>query len=179
MTFLPIQGYEDYLINKRGVVISLPKKCWNGYGYFISKKKTLKHSRSNGYATVGLTKEGKTKNIYLHRLLAIAFIPNPSNKNCINHKDGNKLNNSINNIEWCTLRENMQHAFRTGLNKGKPHYGESNSFCKFSNEVISKVRQLSGKQTLGKVAEMFDMSIPHVWAIQNNKTRTEGETYAK
>lgn len=57
------------------------------------------------------------KHIRLHRLIAQAFIPNPENKRCVNHKDGNKLNNHIDNLEWMTSSENNQHAYDTGLRR--------------------------------------------------------------
>lgn len=59
------------------------------------------------------------KNYRTHRILALAFIPNPHNKPQINHKDGNKLNNRISNLEWATAKENVAHALRTGLAKSK------------------------------------------------------------
>lgn len=67
--------------------------------------------QNTGYRTV--TINGKKYSI--HRLVAEAFISNPENKPFVNHIDGNKLNNSIENLEWCTNKENVQHAFRTGL----------------------------------------------------------------
>ena len=57
----------------------------------------------------------RKKYCLVHRLVANAFIPNPENKRCINHKDGNKKNNNINNLEWVSYSENMKHAYRTGL----------------------------------------------------------------
>ena len=72
---------------------------------------------SCGYKVFGLTKNNKYKVNSLHRIVALAFIPNPNNYDTVNHKDGNKLNNSIDNLEWCTQRENVIHAWRTGLSK--------------------------------------------------------------
>ena len=67
------------------------------------------------YYAVMLWLGNKSKCAKVHRLVAEAFIPNPDNLPCINHKDGNKLNNQVTNLEWCTYQENMQHAVRTGL----------------------------------------------------------------
>ena len=65
---------------------------------------------SHGYVVVSLTKNGKKKDCKLHRLLAMTFIPNPYDYDCVNHKDGDKLNNSIDNLEWCTKGYNNRHA---------------------------------------------------------------------
>lgn len=84
--------------------------------------------RNNGYMAIMLYKNGKFTNKLVHRLVAEAFIPNPHGKKQINHIDGNKENNSIGNLEWCTQSENMTHAFKTGLSKAqsKGKYGSSN-----------------------------------------------------
>jgi|694.fasta_scaffold133323_7 hypothetical protein len=71
-----------------------------------------------GYRKVILVdKLNKPKQFYVHRLVALAFIPNPENKSSVNHKDGNKLNNNVDNLEWMTQQENVQHAWDTGLNE--------------------------------------------------------------
>lgn len=89
-------------------------------GYFISSKgevknpkgKTLKPQKTrNGYLRVCIN--GKYQRI--HRLVAEAFVSNYNNYNQINHKDGNKANNNANNLEWCTAKQNIQHAYKTGL----------------------------------------------------------------
>lgn len=100
--------------------------------YFIGSNGTVKNSRghekaikseSNGYKHIDLYADGKRSIKRVHRLVAEAFIPNPDNKPDVNHIDGNKLNNSVDNLEWVTKSENMQHAFRTGLNKYHPTSG--------------------------------------------------------
>lgn len=76
-----------------------------------------------GYALVSLSKNGKKKKFRIHRLVAEAFIPNPNNYPCVNHIDGNKLNNNVNNLEWCTEKQNMEHAAKFNLvNRGKRQY---------------------------------------------------------
>ncbi|MBL0182493.1 MAG: HNH endonuclease [Chitinophagaceae bacterium] len=111
--WVPIKNYENYYeINSVGEVRSLHKPT---YGYKMEQR--LDRA---GYYTVRLNKPGrKSSTQYVHRLLGFAFIENPDNKCCINHIDGNKLNNSINNLEWVTPSENMLHAYNTGLLKIK------------------------------------------------------------
>ena len=76
-----------------------------------------------GYYNVRLTIGGKTSNHKVHRLYAQAFIPNPKKLPFINHIDGNKLNNRLDNLEWCTQSENMEYAHRTGLIPSKSTTG--------------------------------------------------------
>lgn len=80
-----------------------------------SKSCVQPYINNKGYLCVNLYKNSKVHKFQVHRLIAIYFIPNPSNLPCVNHIDGNKLNNSISNLEWCTHQQNMQHAWDTGL----------------------------------------------------------------
>lgn len=75
------------------------------------------NNRSIGYSYVHYYSGGKQYLRPVHRLVAIAFIPNPENKPFVNHKDGNKRNNHVENLEWCTASENSKHAYDTGLNR--------------------------------------------------------------
>lgn len=75
------------------------------------------HKTIKGYYQIVLYKNGKAKRFQIHRLVAKAFIKNFENKPAVNHIDGNKLNNIVDNLEWCTLSENTLHAYRTGLEK--------------------------------------------------------------
>jgi hypothetical protein len=111
--WLPVKGYEGYYeVSNLGRVKSIERKakvC--GGGFRIVKNRILKNSLNNtGYYRVNLKKKNKN-NIYLvHRLVALGFIENPENKRTVNHKDGNKINNNISNLEWNTDLENITHA---------------------------------------------------------------------
>lgn len=71
--------------------------------------------RKDGYKSILLYKDGKYHHVLIHRIIAISFIPNPENKPCVNHKDGDKQNNNIDNLEWVTHSENTQHSFDNKL----------------------------------------------------------------
>ena len=88
-----------------------------------------------GYLIVDLYKENKATKCYVHRLLAEHFIPNPENKKQVNHIDGNKLNNSLDNLEWVTHQENLKHARDTGLKVYTNRLTES-EFLALLNEVL-------------------------------------------
>lgn len=97
----------DYLITESGQVYSVIRRIF------------LSPQMKKGYQSVTLAINGKQKPIYVHRLVALAYVPNPNNLPIPNHKDGNKLNNHYTNFEWVTNPKNVQHAFDTGLNKGR------------------------------------------------------------
>lgn len=106
-------------------------------------RKILKQNVLNEYNAV-VTKVGGRKGINIvfrvHRELAIAFIPNPENKPCANHIDGNKLNNSLDNLEWCTHSENSIHAVKLGLCDFDSIRGENNSKSILTEDLIKKIK---------------------------------------
>lgn len=116
----PVVGYEDfYCVTEYGDVYSLPRlRHLPVSGMYLSKKKILRNSVCRlGYSKHLLTNDtSERKEIKTHRIVAMAFIPNPEDKPCVNHKDGNKLNNHVSNLEWCTHKENVKHMWDTGLN---------------------------------------------------------------
>jgi len=119
-----------------------------------------------GYKTVVLFKNSVRKIYLLHRLIAMAFIPNPENKPCINHKDGNKLNNSLDNLEWCTRAENNQHAFRNGLiNKS----GEKCNLSKLKSYQVLEIRKLLKKYKQKDIARKFHIDQSTVSYIKTKR----------
>lgn len=107
-----IKGYEGlYMVSNQGEILT---KSYRGTG----KSKLLRlFDDGRGYCMVSLYKEGKIKPTRVHRIVAETFIPNPNRFPQINHIDGNKKNNNTNNLEWCTAKENIRHAWRNGLAK--------------------------------------------------------------
>lgn len=127
-----IENFNDYMISNKGNAISLKYNKVR----FISKRIDKK-----GYINYKLCKNGKCYSFKAHRLVAQAFIPNPNNKPQINHIDGNKQNNYVENLEWCNNSENQLHALKIGLRtlklysenpNAKPiiQYSKNNEFIK-------------------------------------------------
>lgn len=112
-----VNGFENlYSISEDGAVFSY-------YSNF-----ELKQFMRNGYKAVCLVSDKKKKFKNIHRMLAEAFIENPLNKSQINHIDGNKTNNSLDNLEWATPSENITHAHKTGLIPKLVHTQEYKEF---------------------------------------------------
>ncbi|WCT58847.1 NUMOD4 domain-containing protein [Limosilactobacillus vaginalis] len=111
----PVRNYEGlYEVSNMGRVKSISHKSWNGKGYFLTKPKIIKpRIKRFGYLSVALSKNNKAKEFKVHRLVAIAFIPNPQNLPQVNHKDENKLNNRVSNLEWCTPKYNNNYGEHT------------------------------------------------------------------
>jgi hypothetical protein len=109
--FRDIKDYENlYQISNFGKVKSLERIIKNNGGLYHKKEIILTPVNSRDYPCVGLSKNGKSTLSKIHRLVAEAFIPNPQNKKTVNHKDGNKLNNYVWNLEWATSKEQMNHS---------------------------------------------------------------------
>lgn len=130
-----IPNYEGlYQVSNLGRIKSLERKIKNNYNYFIHKEQLLKLciGKKDGYVYVHLTKNNKGKTTKVHRLVAKAFIPNPYNLPQINHKDENKTNNCVDNLEWCTSKYNNNYGTRNSklYNKTSFRKGHKPKSCK-------------------------------------------------
>ena len=133
-----IKGYENlYQVSNYGNVKSLDRyiKNKNGKMQFYNEK-ILRPNDSKGYLKVTLSKNNRQRTFRIHVLVAKTFISNPENKPEVNHKDGNKHNNHIDNLEWNTRRENEIHAYQKGL--AKPSKKQKEAVAKYAKENYSK-----------------------------------------
>lgn len=142
-------------------------------GYDVSNFGRIRHNNrilagsyhSDGYIFTTI----KGKQIPIHRFVANAFIPNPNNLPEVNHKDGNKMNNSVDNLEWVTRSENSKHAHDTGLQpKGLSTYKG-----KFNDEQRKEIKKLwnSGEHSRREIAKMYNVSHTCINDILNDKYR--------
>ena len=162
-----IIGYEEiYQINKKGDVKSLKR---NTPGTFTSIDKIIKKSISlKGYYTYRLSKESKTKNFLLHRLVAIHFIQNPNNEKCVNHKDGNPLNNDILNLEWCSYSYNSFHGYEKN--------GRLNPNRKLKESQVIEIKEKLKNPYWGIVKDLSIEYNVSKWIISLMKN---GKTYSR
>lgn len=154
--FVPIKGFENYEISRSG-------KVWSKFTGKILKNVV----DADGYLNVTLCAMSR-KNMRIHRLVALHFIPNPNNYPQINHKDGNKLNNSVENLEWCTCRHNIRHSFDTGLNFGRK--GEKNYMAKLTErQVVDIKKKIMQGLRVGDIAEDYNIGVYIVSKIKHGK----------
>lgn len=125
---------------------------------------------SRGYVAVNLMRNGIRRRKLLHQLVSIAFIENKNNRRQVNHKNGIKTDNNVDNLEWCTSAENIQHAFRNGLNKaskGESHYG-----CKISDEEVREIRKLRlFGMRLKTISKLYGVRFTTISSICTKKAR--------
>jgi hypothetical protein len=164
-----IKGYEGlYQVSNLGRVKSLARRVnsMSDKGRFVRERILKQVVTEAGYARVCLCKENIEKTVSVHRLVAIMFLKNPENKPEVNHKDGVKLNNYIDNLEWCTNSENGKHAYRIGLKK--PSRGVLSGSNKLSEQNVIDIRTTLSHISTRKLADKFGV---HFMTISDIRLR--------
>ncbi len=157
----PIKGYEDrYAISNLGRIKVLKPRY---------RDKVILRTFSDGFGYLHCDLSNPRKTVKVHRLVAEAFIPNPDNKPTVNHIDGDKTNNRVDNLEWNTVHENNLHANMMGLAGGVRH--NKSKFTKeqviFIRNVYKPYDKFLGAKPLSKVFEVNEVTIKK---IASNRT---------
>lgn len=148
-----VVGFEDYFqISNLGNVFSK------------RSKRILKQTKSEaGYWTFATKIGGSDHRFYVHRLVAMAFLPNELNKPYVNHKDGCKTNNMLSNLEWVTAKENNIHAWATGLQLPRP--------CPNRKLTADQVREIrTSKLSQRKLASIYGLSQSSIGCIKRRES---------
>lgn len=152
---------SDYIITKDGDVY-----------HTLNNKKLSQKISNKGYLYVYIPSSTLScgSSFFIHRLVALAYVVNIDNKPIINHIDGCKLNNSIDNLEWCTYSENNKHAFRTGLkNPTKPIIGEASNLSSHTEDEVRMVCELFERVMIQKVSMLsseYQKDLPQKYIIE-------------
>ena len=155
-----IPGYENYEIDTNGNV-------WSFYSNVWTKRKLDKHRQ--GYLRVELCSNGKCRKFLVHRLVMLAF--NGESDLTVNHINGIKDDNRLENLEYCTQSENSKHAFKIGLKVAMK--GEINPMCKLTDEDVKEIKRelLNYKLGMYKVlSERYGVTKENIGMIRRNKT---------
>ena len=154
-----IKNYPNYFVTEEGLVFSSKTNKYLKFSY-----------DQQGYQRVGLyIGNYKTKTIKVHRLIAETFIENTENKKDVNHIDGDKSNNNVSNLEWCTRSENIKHAFKTGLSTISD--AQKNRFIAMSKAQTGANNPAARKLINTETGEIFD-TIKEVLPLVNLKRTT-------
>ena len=168
--FKPIKNWEiTHKISESGEVLVLERRVYGrASSTKILKEHKLKWNYQKGYPTVALYFNKKNKRYFVHRLVYEAHIGEIPRGMQINHKDGNKGNPHVSNLEVVTPSENAKHAWRIGLNKKQ--YGENNSHSKLTTEEVKKIREMAKTKTQQEIANDFGLHQTTVHYILIGKT---------
>lgn len=158
MTWEKVEGFENYSISEDGDVRN-----------DTTMKLLKQHTNNKGYFMVNLWRNNKGYWKTVHRLLATTFIPKPEGKDCINHIDGNKQNNRLNNLEWCTPSENQLHRSRV-LNKVRT----PKEALEITRIPIICVETGKIYESISEAARMCGLWQQNISSVLNSSTRTAG-----
>ena len=173
----PIIDYENlYMISNLGRVKKLENQVTqkdlkgNIYTRTFPEKILKERNNKTDYITVGLNTNNISKTFRIHRLVAIHFIPNPENKPEVNHINGIKSDNRLENLEWCTSAENSKHALETELTKIQ--YGSETTNSKLTEKEVLEIRKLkeTTNMTSTEIGKLFGVNQPAISKIIHRKT---------
>jgi len=159
-----IPEFENYQVSNSGQVRRI-KQTWNNL------PKTLKPwVESHGYNQVELSNKNGQKTFRVHRLVLCVFIGPPPKGQVCNHKDGDKQNNKLDNLEWVSSSDNMKHAYKTGLH-GKT-YGSASHLSKLTDQDVKEIKKLLSDNIhkFIKIAQMYNVSRHTIYDIRDKKT---------
>lgn len=165
-----VEGYEDlYQVSDKGNVKSLDRyRNYKNTKRFL-KGRLLKFGICKDYFILTLSKNKSKKNYRVHRLVAQAFIPNPENKPYVNHKDGNKTNNHVDNLEWVTAKENTFHMYNI-LKVPYPNKGKSWENHNFSyEECINMIKLYKKGYSFRKISRLYNSNHKTISKIIRNE----------
>lgn len=154
----PIPDALGYFITIDGIVYSEKK----------SEPLTAKRKSPESYPILEYYVNGKRYRKYIHRILAELFIPKLAGKDFINHIDGNKGNHTLSNLEWCSHRENLEHASMTGLLSNREISGARNGRVKLTEANVLYIR--NSNKTLNRLSEIFGVSKHTIFCAKSGKT---------
>lgn len=146
----------DYYISRKGKV------------YNLSTGIKIKPYKQRYLSIVLIYKDGNRKRKYIHRLVALAFVPNPENKPQVNHIDGNKKNNYYLNLEWVTAKENTKHAIDKNLRKDNT--GPNNNTSKISEQDFEDIKKLGKHHTSKSIGDRYNLSKSQINKIISGRT---------
>lgn len=152
--YRPIPNYKDYEISNLGKVRSLKQ---GSHGRILKPT----HDRKN-YLRVALSNCDGVQRFFVHRLVAMSFIPNPYSLPIVNHKDNNPSNNTVGNLEWATQKKNMEYA----NSQGRLPKGEEKISSKLNDEQVREIASKVDTQSINKLAKEFGVSTTTVYNIK-------------
>jgi hypothetical protein len=167
MRWVVVKDFPWLLVSDTGRVIRLARSCQrtkNGRPsdwVCIPEKELNVRPAGAGYMSVQTKVKSKYNTLYIHRLIAHAFIPKPFGCNEVNHKDGNKQNNSIENLEWTTHSQNLLHAHATGLYTKQPLQ---------SSKILEIKKRLNDGEIAYRLAKEYNVSPQVIYGIKSGRT---------